>query len=80
MADTCDGAHHYEHNFELPARLPRHQVRHIERSGLAVILAQMRLDGVQPDWPTLRLHIEWPRRGRTVLISTIIKALKGESS
>jgi hypothetical protein len=70
----------YEHSFELPAYLPRHQVRRIERSGLTVILAQMRMDGVEPDWSTLRLHVEWPRRtGKTVLINTIITALKGGS-
>ncbi|MFF1711213.1 hypothetical protein [Streptomyces sp. NPDC058268] len=71
----------YEHSFELPAYLPRHQVRRIERSGLTLILAQMRLDGVEPDWSTFRLHVEWPRRtGKTVLINTIIKALNGGSA
>jgi hypothetical protein len=80
VADLCAGAHLYEHRFELPAALPRHQIRRIERSGLAVILAQMRLDGVEPDWSTFKLHVEWPRRtGKTVLINTIIKALKGGS-
>ncbi|WP_063728961.1 hypothetical protein [Streptomyces sp. RTd22] len=69
----------YEHSFELPAWLPRHQVRRIERSGLVAILAQMRLDGVDPDWSTFRLHVERPRRtGKTVLINTTIAALKGE--
>lgn len=80
MAETCGDAHFYEHSFELPAWMPRHQVRRIERSGLAVILAQMRMDGVEPDWSTFKLHVEWPRRtGKTVLINTIITALKGGS-
>lgn len=70
----------YEHNFELPAWMPHHQVHRIKRSGVAVILAQMRADGVEPDWSTLRLCVEWPRRtGKTVLINTIIKALKEEA-
>ncbi|MCZ0981877.1 hypothetical protein O1L60_31195 [Streptomyces diastatochromogenes] len=74
MSHACT----YEHSFELPARMPRRQVRRIERSGLAVILTQMCMDGVDPDWSTLRLHVEWPRRtGKTVLINTAIGTLKG---
>ncbi|MFD6934624.1 hypothetical protein ACFWAP_00515 [Streptomyces goshikiensis] len=79
MPETC--THTYRHSFDVHAFLPRHQIRHIERSGLTLILQQMRVDGVEPDWASLDLRVDWPaaRTGRMVHIHTTISALKGEN-
>lgn len=69
--------HVYGHSFELPAWMPRHQVQRIKRSGLTLILRQMRLDGVEPDWSSLDIQIAWSSRtGACHQVDTTISALK----
>lgn len=75
----CDGLHTYKHSFLVDARLRRYLIDRIKRSGLVLILQQMRLDGVRPDWSSLDIQVHWPAEGsddHTVRIDTRIETLE----